>query len=195
MKRLPVLAMILVGAACAVMIALGLWQLRRADEKAALLAQYQAAANLPAMRFPLVADPKALPLFRKAGGFCLRPGDWRTKAGRNMEQEAGWVHIVQCASGAEGPGFAVEAGWSRFPKPPVWQGGPVRGVITSDDASLIRLVSDVPLAPELERSSPPSMESIPNNHLSYAAQWFAFAAIALAIFGVALWRRRGQGDV
>jgi len=37
--------------------------------------------------------------------------------------------------------------------------------------------------------SAPSMEQIPNNHLSYAIQWFAFAIIALVIYFLALrWR-------
>jgi surfeit locus 1 family protein len=77
------------------------------------------------------------------------------------------------------------------PKAPDWTGGDVEGVITTDDAAVIRLVSAKPLAPGLEASAPPSPANIPNNHLSYAIQWFAFALIAAVIYALAL-RRRGQ---
>ena len=40
-----------------------------------------------------------------------------------------------------------------------------------------------------EPSAPPSLSSIPNNHRSYALQWFAFALIALVIYGLAVRKR------
>ena len=43
--------------------------------------------------------------------------------------------------------------------------------------------------PGLEQSAPPSLESIPNNHRSYALQWFSFALIALIIYGLAVRKR------
>ncbi len=43
--------------------------------------------------------------------------------------------------------------------------------------------------PGLEPSAPPTLASIPNNHRFYALQWFAFAAIALVIYGLALRKR------
>jgi surfeit locus 1 family protein len=43
-----------------------------------------------------------------------------------------------------------------------------------------------------EPSATPSLEGIPNNHLAYAVQWFLFAAIALGIYGLALWRRSAR---
>ena len=43
--------------------------------------------------------------------------------------------------------------------------------------------------PGLEPSVPPSIEMIPNNHRSYAAQWFIFAAIAAIIYLLALRKR------
>jgi cytochrome oxidase assembly protein ShyY1 len=40
----------------------------------------------------------------------------------------------------------------------------------------------------------PSPDSIPNNHLSYAIQWFLFAAAAALIYVLALrLRQRGEG--
>jgi cytochrome oxidase assembly protein ShyY1 len=46
--------------------------------------------------------------------------------------------------------------------------------------------------PGLEPSAPPSLSSIPNNHRSYALQWFSFAAIALIIYGLAVRKRLTQ---
>jgi surfeit locus 1 family protein len=50
------------------------------------------------------------------------------------------------------------------------------------------IVSDRP-APGLKSSAQPNPADIPNNHLSYAVQWFLFAATALVIYAVALWQR------
>ena len=38
-------------------------------------------------------------------------------------------------------------------------------------------------------SAPPSPDSIPNNHLAYAIQWFLFAGFAAVIYFLALKRR------
>ena len=43
--------------------------------------------------------------------------------------------------------------------------------------------------PGLVASALPTPDSIPNNHLSYAIQWFLFAAIAGVIYVLALKRR------
>ena len=43
--------------------------------------------------------------------------------------------------------------------------------------------------PGLEPSAPPSLDRIPNNHRSYAMQWFAFALIALVVFALAIRQR------
>ena len=46
MRRVPIFATIVVLAAAAVMVALGVWQLKRLEQKEALLARYAAAAGL-----------------------------------------------------------------------------------------------------------------------------------------------------
>jgi surfeit locus 1 family protein len=51
------------------------------------------------------------------------------------------------------------------------------------------LVADAP-APGLAANSTPDWRIVPNNHLSYAGQWFLFAAIASVIYGLALRSRR-----
>ncbi|HEX3422977.1 MAG TPA: SURF1 family protein [Sphingomicrobium sp.] len=189
-KRLPVAASIIVAAAVALMIGLGVWQLQRAKWKEGLLAQYSKAQNQPPITWPTVPISKDhLPLFRHATGVCLRPVANRATAGENKAGEPGYVQIVECATGAEGPGMSVEVGWSKNPNAKInWAGGPVSGVIAPDQHSGMRLVA-ASAPPGLEPSATPSLESIPNNHRSYAFQWFSFAAIALIIYGLALKRR------
>ncbi|CAM3154595.1 SURF1-like protein [Sphingomonas antarctica] len=189
MKRLPLIPTIVVALAAAGMIWLGLWQLHRARWKEGLLATYAANTNLPAIALPNVPDAKNPPLFRRASGYCLRVTGWEAKAGRNTADQAGWSHIARCATGAEGPGLSVDAGWSRDAKNPVWSGGPVEGRLAPDTKHVYRLVATTP-APGLKPSAPPSLDEIPNNHRAYAVQWFIFAALAVGTYLLALRRRK-----
>jgi surfeit locus 1 family protein len=192
-RKVPIVASLVVAVAVAIMIALGIWQISRAHWKDQLLAQYSAAPKLPPIAFPTTPMKGELPLFRWATGFCVKPVGQRAIAGENREGEPGYVHIVQCSTGAEGPGMAVEIGWSKDPNAKwTWPGGPVTGMIAPDRQRRIRLVA-ASAPPGLEPSAPPSLESIPNNHRFYAIQWFAFAAIALVIYVLALRKRRRTG--
>lgn len=199
MKRLPIVATVIVGLAVAAMIALGVWQLQRRDWKESLLARYRHNQTLPPVAFPAIPVGDAL-LYRRTAAFCLQPTSWSVEgAGR-----FGWRVIAQCRTGAEGPGFAVELGTTRDPNfRPDWTGGRVTGVIASapSHVSLIgeltesapqplMIIADTPPA-GLQPSPKPSPDSIPNNHLAYAVQWFIFAALAVLIYALAL-RRRGQ---
>lgn len=191
-RRLPLLPTILVALAVAAMIGLGIWQLDRARWKDGLIAQYRAAAKLPPIAFPAFPGSGEPPLFRWATGFCLEPVSSRAVAGANRKDETGYVHIVGCATGAEGPGMAVELGWSKDPNAKWnWPGGPVTGMIAPDRTNGIRLVAATS-PPGLEPSAPPSLAAIPNNHRLYAVQWFLFAGIALLIYMLAL-RKRLRG--
>jgi cytochrome oxidase assembly protein ShyY1 len=189
-RRLPVVPTIIVLAAVAAMIALGVWQLQRAKWKEGILSRYAQAEKLPPVEFPTAPlRDDQLPLFRHATGVCLRPIGQRAVAGENRQGEPGYVHIVDCATGAEGPGMSVEVGWSKNPNAKVnWNGGPVSGIIAPDRATRLRLVA-ASAPPGLEPSGLPSLSSIPNNHRLYALQWFAFAAIALTIYALAVRKR------
>lgn len=204
MKRLPILPTLIVLAAVATMIALGIWQLERRHEKEALIARYRANQALPAIAFPRPPADAAL-LFRRTSAFCLRVTGWRTEGAG----AAGYRHLAECATGAEGPGFLVDLGAAPDPRfQPKWKGGPVRGWIVperSDRSWLaalfapreplrLMIVSDIP-APGLTAPKRPDPASLPNNHLAYAVQWFLFAASALVIYALALrqrWRKRGD---
>ena len=186
-RRLPVLPTVLVAAAVAVMIGLGIWQLQRAAWKEGLLDRYASAGNQPAMAWPIMPpSDEQLPLFRQATGHCLRPEVAKAVAGQNRSGESGYVFLIDCATGAEGPGMRVQLGWSKNPKARyAWSGGPVAGVIAPDSQTRMRLVADG--APTgLEPSARPSLSVISNNHRLYAIQWFAFAAIALVIYALAV---------
>ena len=195
-RKLPLIPTILVGLAVAVMIGLGLWQLDRRGEKDALLATYRSAEGKPPIGWPAVPPKEPLPLFRHATGNCLQVVGFRTAAGQNQKGEPGYLIIADCRTGAEGPGLAVELGWSKNPNAGrAYSGGLVSGVIAPDRISRMRLVAATP-GPGLVASAPPSPDIIPNNHLSYAIQWFLFAGIAVLIYYLALrqrWKKEEAG--
>ena len=188
-RRWPLIPTILVAAAIATMIGLGVWQLQRRHEKLALLDRLAAARTQPPIDWPAAPFAGPLPLFRAASGHCLSVTGFRTAAGQNREGDPGFLVIADCRVGAEGPGMAVELGWSKNPNAGRdYKGGMVRGIIAPDRLSRMRLVSTTP-GPGLAASAPPSPDSIPNNHLTYAIQWFLFAVFAGVIYVLALKRR------
>ena len=198
MKRIPIVSTIVVVLAVAAMIGLGLWQLLdRAPKKEAYIAQLAANPAKPPIAFPEFPDETLL--FRRASGRCVEPvGQRLASAGA-----AGFRLIVECRTGAEGPGMIVQLGTTPDPKfKGRWPGGPVSGFISHapDSRSLIgslfdrtpqrlMLVADTP-ALGLGANGKPDLSSVPNNHLSYAVQWFFFAAIAAVIYVLAVRRRR-----
>ncbi len=196
-RKLPIIPTILVALAVVTMIGLGIWQLERREQKEALLATYAAAAGKPPISWPVVPPKEPLPLFRSSTANCLSVVGFRTAAGQNLQGEPGYLVIADCRTGAEGPGLSVELGWSKNPNAGRdYRGGLVSGLIAPDSLSRMRLVAASP-GPGLAASAPPSPDSIPNNHLSYAIQWFLFAAIAVVIYMLALrgrWRKEaGHG--
>jgi cytochrome oxidase assembly protein ShyY1 len=191
-RKLPIIPTILVALAVVTMIGLGIWQLERKQQKEALLASYAAAAGKPPIGWPAIPPKEPLPLFRSATGNCLSVAGFRTAPGQSLQGEPGFLVIADCVTGAEGPGLSVELGWSKNPNAGrTYKGGLVSGIIAPDSRSRLRLVAATP-GPELQASAPPSPDTIPNNHLSYAIQWFLFAGIAVVIYVLALrgrWRK------
>lgn len=204
-RRVPIVATILVTLAVVAMIALGVWQLQRLREKEALLALYAANIARPPAAFAALWPLDDKGLFREASADCLSVTAWKTEAGHSADGKTGWSHIAACRTGAEGPGFNVDMGLSQSPDAPKgWTGGPVRGrvVWTPDGQPLIARLFSTPAprtplivseqaAPGLTPTAPPDPSSVPNNHFAYAVQWFLFAGVAIVIYGVALWRRKG----
>jgi len=202
-RAVPIVPTIIVALAALLMVRLGIWQLHRLHEKEALLARYAANATRPplplAALFPVSDDG----LYRRTSAYCLDVVKWQAAAGRAADGSSGWRHVASCRTGAEGPGVAVDIGVSANAAAPAWKGGPVSGRLTrasSDQPLIARLfgrapppaspliVSDTPAA-GLKPSAQPNPADVPNNHLSYAVQWFLFAGVALAVYAVALWQR------
>ena len=186
-RRVPVFATIVVLAAAAAMIALGFWQLHRKGEKEALLARYaQAQAMSADARWPVTSEDYPAALYRHAHLACAGVADIDSVAGRSLAGRAGWAQIAECRL-ANGQTAAVALGWSQRPEPPRWAGGEVAGFIGPAGKG-IKLVAS-PAQAGLQALALPDPKDVPNNHLSYAVQWFLFAATALVIYGLALRKR------
>ena len=205
-RRWPLVPTILVLAAIAVMIALGVWQLQRKGEKEALIALYQRnMAMSAAVAYPALPPVPDAMLYRRSSVVCLEPVRWEQRSGSDRAGRAGIRMVADCRTGAEGPGVLVDVGIADDFAPPDWHGGTVQGTIVPgpEQPTLIArltgravparamLVADVP-APGLRASAVPSAADTPNNHLAYAGQWFLFAAAALVIYALAV-RRRWRG--
>lgn len=191
-RRVPVLPTLLVGAAAAVMMALGIWQLGRAEWKADLLARYGAAQEAPGeVAWPRTPEAVEAALYRRSSLTCDHVLDTRATAGHSAAGASGWVHMVRCA--IDGGGEAeVALGWSREPSEPQWAGGRVTGWIAPAGEGA-RLVA-APARAGLEQAARPDPSDLPNNHLAYAGQWFFFALTALVIYWLALRRRWNAQD-
>lgn len=178
--RWPVFPTLVVAAAVLTMIGLGIWQLGRMEEKAALLARYEAAAqNAGDAAFPLAGDGAEV-WFRRSSVSCDQVEKIEAVAGTSARGQKGWVQRATCASGA-----LVDIGFAREFAAAEWTGGTVTGVIAPGP----RLVADPPVG-GLAAMAPPDPGDLPNNHLAYAGQWFFFAITALVIYVLALRRRR-----
>lgn len=180
----------IVLAAVAIMIWLGLWQLERLHAKDALLARYaQAQATSAEIPWPHDEAAQRDLLYRYARLTCRAIADRSSMAGRNAQGEPGVAQTALCVL-PEGGRALVVLGWSRQPNAGAnWQGGEVHGVIAPGP----RLVANPPLD-GLEANAIPDPSEIPNNHLSYAIQWFFFAATAIVIYVLALNKRNRRGS-
>ena len=187
--RLPVIPTIFVAAAVATMIALGIWQLGRKDEKEALIAHAERALTMSAeVEYPTDPERREEALYRRTSVTCLSASGATTVAGTSIRGEKGVAQRVTCAL-ARGGTATVDLGFSRDPAPVAWDGGEVRGIIAPGD----RIVATQPPA-GLEPLALPDPRDLPNNHLAYAGQWFFFALTALVIYVLAIrkrWRNPG----
>lgn len=189
--RVPVVATAIVLAAVATMIALGFWQLQRKEQKEAQLARYEAAQAMnSAVEWPRSPAEYERALYRHARVDCAEVSRIEAVAGRSAEGRTGWAHVARCRL-ANGGEAAVALGWSTEPRSPAWSGGEVGGFIAPAGPS-VRLVA-APAQAGLAQLAAPDPRDVPNNHLSYAVQWFFFALTALAIYWLALRKKWMDG--
>ncbi|WP_298196502.1 SURF1 family protein [Novosphingobium sp.] len=187
-RRLPVLATLVVLIAAGIMVRLGFWQLDRLHQKQAMIAQFRAAAADPAVHPWPDADRVAVPYTRVVLD-CRAAGAPQPEAGRNRAGQAGWAQVAACTT-PEGGRARIVLGWSARPAAVAWTGGAVTGTYVARDEGAV-VFADPPLA-GLQPNARPDPRDLPNNHLAYAVQWFAFAAVALVIYALAL-RKRLRG--
>jgi len=198
-RRIPIVSTIVVAIAVAAMIGLGAWQLfDRLPKKEAFLAQLAANPAKPAIAFPPGDDDRLL--FRRAHGDCVRVRSQQLTGAGN----SGYRLIAWCArSNGAGAAMPIQLGTTRDPKfVGEWQGGAVTGYLSHAPSSQsligslfhhraqrLMIVADTPPL-GLAANGAPDLDTVPNNHLAYAVQWFLFAGIAGVIYGLALvWRR------
>jgi surfeit locus 1 family protein len=196
MSRVPRFATLVVTAAVLTMIALGVWQLRRAGEKDRLLEVYSRAEGRPVLDLDPWIHREMPPAsdFRRVMISCTPgPREPRLRGGRSADGQGGYHYFLPCRPNAAGWAGRLEinAGWSALPERGLRLAlpSPVAGRLgTVRPEGPILLTSATAVGP-LSPSAVPSMETIPNNHLAYAFQWFFFAAIALVVYLLALSRR------
>lgn len=189
LRELPVFPTIVVLIAAGIMVALGIWQLGRAEEKTALIAQYaELGADEEAVELsPSIGENWQEALrFRAVSVDCSEVSDIRSAAGTRQGGAKGWALIARCTPANMAP-VEAKIGWSRDPNPPAWQGGTVVGILDQNG----RIVAAPPLA-GLDPLARPDPGDLPNNHLAYAGQWFFFALTALVIYWFAIQKRQTE---
>ena len=159
----PVIPTILVLAAVATMIALGIWQLQRKGEKEALIAQAERSlAARDEVILPSDAEAREELLYRRTRMECATVQSLTTVAGTSLRGEKGLAQRATCLL-ADGTTARVDIGFSRRPEPVEWDGGSVVGTIAPGG----RIVATEPLA-GLEPLAAPDPRDLPNNHLAAA---------------------------
>ena len=191
MRRIPIFATLVVIAAVATMIALGVWQLHRLEWKEALIARYARTETMSAsVPWPRDAAAAEAALFRHARLDCDRVLAQDATAGHNLAGVTGWAQTARCA--LDGGGEATVAlGWTQSTTILPWAGGQIGGIVAPGEGASVRLIASSPPA-GMEQLAAPDPRAIPNNHFAYAIQWFLFAGVAAAIYGIAL-RKKLRG--
>ena len=190
-RRIPVVTTLIVLAAVAAMVSLGVWQLHRRQWKEALIARYERAETMNSeVPWPTGAGEYESALYRRSSVNCAIVTGMAAKSGRSATGQPGWAHIAHCSLPSGGDAD-VALGWSNDPTPASWRGGPVSGWVAGSDKA-VRLIASPPQA-GLAQLAPPDPRNLPNNHFSYAVQWFLFALTALVIYALAL-RKRWRGE-
>lgn len=195
MRRLPLVPTLMTLIMAGVMVWLGVWQLHRRDEKHRLIAALEAAKTLPPVspsEFYRAMIGAGSVQYRRAVVPC-RPGrvaPYDIRGGESPSGQGGFLVLVACSHPpGRGPDLVVVAGWSNKVAPP-------KGLVidTEFDGTIIErpygkeagrppfMLIPRTAVPPLQVSRMPRPEDLPDNHLSYAIQWFAFAATLLVIY-------------
>ncbi|GGE16070.1 SURF1-like protein [Polymorphobacter glacialis] len=202
MKRGFIFPTLLTAVMLAVLIGLGTWQLQRRIWKADLIAQLEAAQRLPLLTpadyFRAMTGEISVQ-YRRAELPCT-PGKvlpYDLKGGSSAKDVSGYLVLVSCGPAGKSPDIVAVAGWTRRPdaaQVPIDVDTTFTGLIIErpyGDAPgrpQFMLIPDTAVPP-LTPSRLPSPADLPDNHLSYAGQWFGLAIVLAVIYGIWLRRR------
>ncbi|WP_295043585.1 SURF1 family protein [uncultured Paracoccus sp.] len=205
---------------CTILVNLGLWQLRRLDEKEGMLARIQAGIEAPAVPLPAAVDPsmKYLPVTvsgtttgaeidvlsgtKEQGGGYQIVSRFVTDDGRAILLDRGFVP-QELRHAERGPTRLAVRGnlhWpdekgSATPEPNldenIWFARDVPAMAAHlDTLPILVVASFVEGDAQGVEPIPVAIEGIPNNHLSYAVQWFLIAATWAGMTVALIWRIR-----
>ena len=168
LRNLPILPTIIVLIAAGIMVWLGIWQWGKVGDQEARLQQYEANADNPELvPFPLNIEAVDQFAYRRSSLDCMQVvGEPRIVAGRNANDQAGYVQVVTCEL-ANGASADIQLGWAGGPIAIEWQGGEVSGSIEPLRTGLAKLIADPPIE-GLSASAPPTKKVI--DHMAYAGQ-------------------------
>lgn len=214
---------VLVGViGCAILIALGVWQLQRMAWKEALLAQISAEIEAPPVALPPEVDAsmKYLPVLfsgrttgeeidvlsgtREAGGGYQIVSGFVLDDGRRILLDRGFVDQDHKRAPRPATDLSVLGNlhWpqeksSATPAPNlaqnIWFARDVDAMAAQLDTLPILVVA-AQVEGDAQGVEPiaVAIEGIPNNHLSYAVQWFMIAAAWAGMTVALIWRIRQQ---
>lgn len=205
---------------CAILIGLGAWQLRRLDWKEDMLARIQSQIDAPAVPLPADPDPsmKYMPVTvsgttsgaeidvlsgsKEQGGGYQIVSRFLTDDGRAILLDRGFVpqearHALRGPTRLEVRGnlhWPDEKG-SATPEPNlaenIWFARDVPAMAKAlDTLPILVVASSVQGDAQGVAPIPVAIEGIPNNHLSYAVQWFLIAAVWAGMTVALIWRIR-----
>nr|WP_298896849.1 SURF1 family cytochrome oxidase biogenesis protein [uncultured Altererythrobacter sp.] len=190
LRQLPIFPTIVVFIAAGIMVWLGFWQWGKIGYQEARLQQYEANADNPEL-VPFPLNPEAVDQFayRRSSVDCRQVlREPRIVAGRNVNDQAGYVQVVTCELG-NGAQADVQLGWAGGPNAVSWDGGKIVGSIEPLRTGLAKLIADPPVE-GLSASAPPRKKVI--DHMAYAGQWFFFALTALIIYFLAIRKKLSE---
>ena len=204
----------------AILLSLGVWQLRRMERKEAMLAEIQAGINAAPQPIPAQVDPsmKYMPVTvsgrttgeeilvlsgtkELGGGYNIISG-FETDDGRRILLDRGFV--TQDYRHTPRPATTLEVVGNLH-----WPQDKSSSTPEPDLKAGIWFARDVPAMAEMLKTEPVlvvaaqvagdaqgvmpipiSIEGVPNSHLSYAVQWFLFAATCAGMTAWLIWRIR-----
>lgn len=218
--RRYVFAVLLGLIGCAILVSLGLWQLRRLDWKEAVLAEIAARIDSPAGPLPATAGPDAKytpvtvsgrttgqDLFALSGQKGVGAGyeviaAFETDDGRRVMVERGYIPEAARDTPRPPVGLTVTGNlhWpdetDSYTPPPdlaknLWFARDVPAMARALGTEPVLIVArEVSGDRQGIEPAPVTIGGIPNDHLQYAITWFSLAAVWAGMTGYLLWRIR-----